>query len=87
MDKEYINKICEELDLGDNFLEKINDNLYLRKKDMEILKRNDIDYEKYSSLSSIIYEIEEILNNEDNEELELLSKELSERNYYENTNK
>ena len=62
--------------------------IYLSDNQIEVLKRYDIDYSKYSSLSSLIFEIEEILNNEtDIEDLEEISQRLSELNYYNNTNK
>lgn len=62
--------------------------IYLSDNQIEVLKRYDIDYSKYSSLSSLIFEIEEILNNEtDIEDLEEVSQRLSELNYYNNTNK
>ena len=62
--------------------------ILLSKEDALVLKRYDIDYSKYSSLSSLIFEIEEILNNEtDIEDLEEVSQRLSELNYYNNTNK
>ena len=55
---------------------------------IEVLKRYDIDYKKYISLNSLIFEIEEILNEEvDASDLEEVSSRLSELNYYNNTNK
>lgn len=62
--------------------------LVLRDSQIEILKKYNIDYEKHATLSSLIFEIEEILNYEsDLEDLEALSEELSEINYYNYTNK
>ena len=55
---------------------------------IRVLKRYDIDYKKYISLNSLIFEIEEILNEEvDASDLEEVSSRLSELNYYNNTNK
>ena len=54
---------------------------------IKILNKYDIDYLKYNNISSLIYEIEEILNEEYNEELDKVSGELAEFNYYNNTNK
>ena len=70
----------------ENQLEKINDKLYLTRKQIDILKRNDIDYSN-KSIDELMFEIEDILNQEDNEELERLSMDLAEFNYYHNTNK
>lgn len=62
--------------------------IYLSDNQIEVLKRYDIDYKKYISLNSLIFEIEEILNYEtDLDDLEEVSKSLSEINYYNNTNK
>ena len=62
--------------------------IYLSDNQIEVLKRYDIDYKKYSSLNSLIFEIEEILNEEvDASDLEEVSSRLSELNYYNNTNK
>ena len=46
-----------------------------------------LDYLKYNNISSLIYDLEEILNEEYNEELDKVSSELAEFNYYNNTNK
>ena len=62
--------------------------IYLSDNQIEVLKRYDIDYKKYISLNSLIFEIEEILNYETNaRDLEEISLRLSELNYYNNTNK
>lgn len=67
-------------------LNKINDDLYLTNKQMEVLDRYDIDYQN-KSINELIYEIEDILNENDYEDLEEVSLGLSEFNYYHNTNK
>jgi len=62
--------------------------IYLSDNQIEVLKRYDIDYKKYISLNILIFEIEEILNEEvDASDLEEVSSRLSELNYYNNTNK
>lgn len=70
----------------ENQLEKINDDLYLTKRQIDILKRYDIEYSN-KTIGGLIFELEDILNQEENEELDKLSMELSEFNYYHNTNK
>lgn len=70
-----------------NFMKKTANGLMLRDEEINILERNGIHYERVSNLSELIYEIEEALNEEENDELENLQAELAERNYYENTNK
>lgn len=68
---------------------KVRENgLVLSDEQVEILKRYEFDYRKYSNLSSLIYDIEYYLNEcSDAEDLEWLSSSLSEINYYNNTNK
>ena len=62
--------------------------IYLSDNQIEVLNRYNIKYKKYNSLSSLIFEIEEILNEEvDVDDLEDVSAKLSELNYYNNTEK
>ena len=86
MNKDIIDAIDKE---AHNSLEikKINDNLYLSKKQIEVLERYDIDYNK--SIESLMYDIDEILNNsyDDLFDLEDIAREISEFNYYHNTKK
>ena len=84
---EEIKKILNEIDFDNNKLQKINDNLYLTNNQIEILKRYNIDYEVSNSLRDLMIKIESVLDYEDIEELENLLTNLTERNYYENTNK
>ena len=84
---EEIKKLLNEIDFDNNKLQKVNDNLYLTNNQIEILKRYNIDYEASNSLRDLMIKIESILDYEDIEELENLLTTLTERNYYENTNK
>lgn len=72
----------------DKFLKKYN-NIYITLEQINILKKYNIDIEKYSSLNLLIYDIEECLNNAEIplDDLEWVSQTLSECNYYNNTNK
>ena len=73
----------------DEFMLKRRENgLLLTDEDIEILKKYNFDYTKYSDLNSLIYDIEYYLNaNPDSSDLDYLSSVLSEMNYYQNTNK
>ncbi len=68
-------------------IKRIKNNIYLSDAQIEILKRYDIDCYKYNDLSQLIFDIEEILNEEVYEDLESVSIALQELNYYNNTNK
>ena len=85
---EEINDILNNIDFENNKLIKINENLYLTNNQIDILKRYNIDYETSNSLRDLMIKIEDILDyEEDIPELEQVLDELSERNYYEFTNK
>jgi hypothetical protein len=70
-----------------SFLKRRKNGLMLSDNDIEILKRNGINYMKATSLENLIFMIEEALSEEDNEELESLNIKLGEYNYYVYTNK
>ena len=83
-----IEDIITEVDIDKNIPKKRNNNLVLRDSQIELLKKYNINYETHTSLKSLIFEIEEILNYEtDLEDLEQLSEELEEMSYYNYTNK
>ena len=84
----YINSIVNDINIENTKLNRIKNNIYLSNEQIDILKRNDIDYLKFNNMSELIFEIEDLLNNGyDSEELEDLSIKLQEINYYNNTNK
>ena len=58
--------------------------MYLSNNEIKTLEKYDVDYKKYDSLSSLIFELNEIEGDDDLEELAI---ELSEFNYYNNQNK
>lgn len=75
--------MCMESDL---FLKKYG-NLDLTDKQVKVLNKYNINYNNFNKLSELIYYIEYLLNSNDLEDLELVSQELSEFQYYNNTNK
>lgn len=84
-----VETIVDEIDIKNNFRINRGNDIYLSNNQISILERNKIDYKKYSSLSSLIFDIEEYLNttSEIDDELDDLLTDLSELNYYKNTNK
>lgn len=84
-----IDSLVSELDFESNKLNTVGNNLMLTNKEIEILDRYKINYLKCNSLKEILFEIEEILNDMDivDEELDYISQSISERDYYQNTNK
>ena len=82
-----IEKLLSEIDFTKNKYVKVNDKLMLTNYQIATLKRFNINIESAPNLSYIIFEAENILEEEPDEDLEQVLNELSERNYYENTNK
>lgn len=82
---DYINKISNELDFNNNYHD-IN-GLILTDYEISVLDKYNIDYKNCIDLKSLIYYIEEILNEESFDDLEEVSLSISERDYYENTYK
>ena len=70
-----------------DFLKRRENALLLSDYQVDVLKQNGIDYRKYSNLSSLLFELEEVLTEEENTELEEISKQLSEMYYYNEVNK
>ena len=68
--------------------------LYRRDNDMllsdyqvTVLKNNNIDYNKYDDIRQLLFDVEELLNNEYDEELDIVSGQLAELIYYNDTKK
>ena len=53
---------------------------------ISVLASNGIDYLQYGTITEILFEINDILDEEENEELEVVAKQLDESNYYRNVN-
>ena len=83
-----INELVKEVYSDKSMLKMRRNGIYLSDNDIEVLNRYDINYNNYSSLSSLLFEIEQVLNESYSaDDLEELSKSLAELNYYNNTNK
>ena len=81
-----INKLVEEIDFEKNMHKSIN-NMLLTENQIDVLNRYNIDYNRCNSMSELLYYIDECLNVIDAEDLEKVSLEIAETNYYMNTNK
>ena len=70
------------------FMKKHN-NIYISDEQINILKKYNINIDKYINLNELMYDIEECLNDSyiELDDLEWVSQTLSEYNYYNNTNK
>ena len=62
-------------------------NMLLSDYQINVLKQNGFDYLKYSNIHDLLFDIEELLNDDYNEELDLVSIQISEYIYYNETKK
>lgn len=85
IDNEYIN--IDDLVNSKYMHKKINDNIYLSEYQISILNMYKIDPYTCNNIDYLLYLIDEVLQDEYIEELDNISKEISEFNYYANTNK
>lgn len=85
--KDFENYI-KSIDITKSFLKRRNNGILLSDEEVAVLERYNINYEKCVDTKSLIFEIEECLNEEnDAEDLENLSSRLSEFSYYNETRK
>lgn len=70
-----------------NMTKDCGNGIYLSEPQIKILKQYGFSYQKYSNIKSLIFDIEEYLNENYTEELENVVESLSEFNYYHNTYK
>ena len=54
---------------------------------VNILKKNGFDYNKYSSMQELLFDIESYLNDDFDEELDIVSNQIAELIYYRDTKK
>lgn len=94
--KEYdieslINKLEIEKINENNSLKKRTNGLILSDNQIAILNKHGIKYENFNNLSSLIFSIEEYIMEVESyidiKDIEEISIQLSEQNYYQNTNK
>lgn len=90
--KKYdVDDLVKSMDCKANMLKGEGDYM-LTDNEISILSRNGIDYQKYNSYKALIFELNNILYdedlaNEDADELEWVLENISERDYYECTPK
>lgn len=83
-----VNDLTKEILNDKSMLKQRGNGIYLSDNDIEVLDKYNINYKSYASLNSLIFDIEQILNEDtDLNDLDEISRKLSELNYYNNTNK
>lgn len=89
--KEYdVDSLMKTIDVESNSLKKVG-NLMLTNKEIDILKRNFIEFETCSSLKDLMIRIQAVLEDSEDEddemeELDYVLEKISERDYYEYKN-
>ena len=71
----------------DLLLKRRENNILLSDYQVSVLIRNGIDYNRFSSIRELMFEIENYLDEDFDEELDLVSSQLSEYIYYNETKK
>lgn len=79
-----IEKILSEMNVE---MHNVYNGLYLTDRQAATLKQYGFDYNKYNNLKSLILDLDNYLNENESEELEEILYEISEFDYYHNTNK
>ncbi len=83
-----LSKIDVEINPEYTMKKKVNgSNLYLSQEEIDILKSYDIDCMKYNSLNDLLYDLENIEDEINDDVLTNVIDALAERNYYENFKK
>ncbi|MBR1386223.1 MAG: hypothetical protein IJ568_05295 [Bacilli bacterium] len=84
--KEYnIEDLVKDINFEENSIAYIKNDIVLTQKEVDILKELDINYKSYTSMSSLIFALDEYAD--DDIELEEVLKDMADRNYYMNVNK
>lgn len=82
-----VEELVKKLNPRANMIKDCGNGIYLSEPQIEILKQYGFSYQKYPNAKSLIFDIEEYLNENYEEDLENVVESLSEFNYYHNTNK
>jgi hypothetical protein len=85
-----ISSLVAGLDFNTNHFVDAGNGLMLTNGEISVLKRFGINYLKCSTLKEILYQIDIVLKEEEDDDLEdldLVASSIAERDYYQNTNK
>ena len=82
--------VNEVIDLVNNqhlLLKRRENNILLSDYQINVLKKNNINYLNYNNLHDLLFKIEEVLYGDYEEELDLVASQISELLYYNETKK
>ncbi len=80
-------KAIEYANVDNLLLKKRNNGMHLSDFQIDILKRKGFDYLKYTNIKEMLFDIEEYLYDEYDDELDLVSSQIYEYIYYKDMNK
>ena len=80
-------KYIDELNNVSRDMHKNYNGIYLTDSEVNILKNNGFDVNKYSNVKELMFDLEEALEENENDELDMILSSIAEFNYYHNTNK
>jgi len=89
MKKEKIDfeDVVSQIDIDNIVFKRRSNNFLLSNYQISVLKRNGINYLNYSNIKNLLFDIEQILNYDSDEELDLVSSQIAEFLYYSETKK
>ena len=64
-----------------------NNGMYLNDFQIDVLKRNGLNYMEYTNMQTLLFDIEEVLNSDYDDELDIVGSQLAEFIYYHDTKK
>ena len=82
-----LDEAIEYSDYENLLLKRRNNNMLLSDYQISVLNRNGIDYNKYSSVKDLLFEIENCLDDFFDDELDIVGSQISEYIYYNETKK
>ena len=82
-----IDDAIKDANIENIILVRRNNGLLLSDYQVNVLKRNGLNYEKYSNIHELLFDIEECLYDNYDDELDLVSSQLSEFIYYNESKK
>ncbi len=85
--EEEIKKLIESAADEKNFRKTRENGLFLSDNQIEILNTSHIDWKSCISMNELIFKIEVVLDEEEDEILDILASQLAEQEYYQNTKK
>lgn len=82
----------QEINIDDLYSQKymhkeVKKGIFLSEYQIDVLRRNGINIDECGSINDLMYYIDEIIDESDDEELDIVYNEIMEFNYYSNVNK